>query len=265
MSRIRNTFNKDYALFIPFFMAGHPTLESTVQTIINFSNAGADIIELGIPFSDPIADGPINQNAAEIALKNGVTLDWCLEQVKKARGQKCDVPIILFTYLNPIMAMGVENFAKKARAYGVDGVLIVDLPPEAGEGIYGVLADNGLDIILLVSPTSDVERLELYKKMNPGFIYYISRLGITGVQGKLSENLAQEVNELRKHIENIPIAVGFGISSLEQAQKVAEIADGVIIGSYLVNEINNAGVEAGTLLAKKLSAAISLKDKRNFD
>jgi len=256
MSKIRQTFRKDRALFIPFFMAGHPTLDSTAQIILNFSQAGADIIELGVPFSDPIADGPINQQAAEVALKNGASLHWCLEQVKKVRLQNCKTPIILFTYLNPIMAMGVDHFATQAKEAGVDGVLIVDLPPEAGEDIYAILLDRGLEIILLISPTSNLERLPLYKKLNPSFVYYISRLGVTGVQEKLSENLSHEIKKLKSHMGPIPVSVGFGIATLEQAQKVAEVADGVIVGSLLVNELNNAGVEAAKLLAEKLSNGI---------
>lgn len=119
-----------HPLFIPLFVAGHPTLESTVTTILNLSEVGADIIELGIPFSDPVADGPVNQNASEIALKNGATLNWCLDQVNQVRLQKCNTPIILFTYLNPILAIGVETFCEKAKTAGVNGVLIVDLPPK---------------------------------------------------------------------------------------------------------------------------------------
>lgn len=258
MSSIRQAFHKEHSLFIPFFMAGHPTLDSVVEIILNFSQAGADIIELGIPFSDPIADGPVNRQAAEIALQNGTTLDWCLEQIKKVRLKECKTPIIVFTYLNPILAMGVEQFAKRAKASGVDGVLIVDLPPEAGDDIYRILIESGLEIILLISPTWDLARLSLYKKLNPGFVYYISRLGVTGVQEKLSENLVKEINNLKNHLETIPVSVGFGISTLEQAQTVAKIADGVIIGSFLVNELNNNGLEAGKLLAQKLNNVIKL-------
>lgn len=256
MSKIKQAFNKEHSLFIPFFVAGHPTLDSTVETILGLSEAGADVIELGIPFSDPVADGPVNQHASEIALKNGATLDWCLNQVAQVRLQKCDTPIILFTYLNPLLAMGIETFSKKAKAAGVDGILIVDLPPEAGEAIYSTLVQSALEIILLVSPTTDHERLKLYKKLEPSFIYYISRLGVTGTQNQLAENLAQEVQALRKDLGRIPISVGFGISTPEQAQSVAKIAEGVIIGSLLVNELNNAGLPAMKSLAVKLSQAI---------
>lgn len=256
MNKVQQAFNKDHSLFIPFFVAGHPTLESTVQTILDLSEIGADIIELGVPFSDPVADGPVNQHASEIALQNGTTLDWCLAQVKQARLQKCETPIILFTYLNPLLAMGIESFSKKAKAAGLDGVLIVDLPPEAGEEIYGILAKNDLEIVLLFSPTTNHERLKLYKKLSPSFIYYISRLGVTGTQAKLADNLAQEVQNLRKDLASIPIAVGFGISTPEQAQTVAKIAEGVIIGSLLVKELGSAGLPAMKSLAQKLSHAI---------
>lgn len=256
MNRIKHAFNKEHPLFIPFFVAGHPTLDSTITTILNLSEVGADIIELGVPFSDPIADGPINQHASDIALKNGVTLNWCLEQVHQARLQKCDTPIILFTYLNPILAMGIEQFSKNAKASGVDGVLIVDLPPEAGEDLYEFLTKSGLEIVLLVSPTTNHARLKFYKKLNPSFIYYISRLGVTGTQDKLSNHLAQEVEALQQNINNIPIAVGFGISTIEQAKDVAEMAQGVIIGSRLVNELNNSGLDATKALAEKFSQTI---------
>lgn len=256
MNRIKHTFNKGHPLFIPFFMAGHPTLDSTTKNILNLSEAGADIIELGVPFSDPVADGPVNQLASEIALKNGATLNWCLEQVSQVRLQNCSTPIILFTYLNPILAMGIEIFSNKANTCGVDGVLIVDLPPESAEDLYPIFLKYDLEIILLASPTTNHERLKLYRQLNPSFIYYISRLGVTGTQSKLSEHLVQEITTLRTYCDNIPIAVGFGISTPEQAQKVAKIAEGVIIGSLIVNELNNAGLESTKLLAKKLSQAI---------
>lgn len=256
MNKIKLIFDKNHPLFIPFFVAGHPTLDSTVTTITSLSKAGADIIELGIPFSDPIADGPVNQNASEIALKNGASLNWCLEQVNQARLQKCETPIVLFSYLNPILAMGIENFSKKAKTCGVNGVLIVDLPPEAGEDIYHSLTNAGLEIILLVSPTTNHERLKLYKQLHPSFIYYISRLGVTGTQNKLTDNLAQEVHNLRNYFKDIPIAVGFGISTPEQAQRVAEISDGVIVGSLLVNELEKSGLSATESLASKLNQAI---------
>ncbi len=254
---IRQAFESKKTLFIPFIMAGHPTLKESKQAIIALTEAGADIIELGVPFSDPVADGPVNQRAAEIALNQGITLNSIFAMVKELRLQGCHTPILLFTYLNPLLALGSELFAIKAKEAGINGVLIVDLPPEEDQDFYMTLQQAGLEIILLTSPTTDPKRYSLYKQLNPSFLYYISRLAVTGIQVALSDNLKAEVLLLRTHFPNTKIAIGFGISNNEQAAAVAKFADGVIIGSLLVNSLEQDGLGSFTALAKTLCEAIS--------
>ena len=246
-------------LFIPFLMAGHPTLKLSVEAILAVANNGADIIELGVPFSDPIADGPVNQQAAQLALEQGMTLPLVLDLVKQVRAQGCHTPIIIFSYFNPILAMGMEAFAKMAIQCGVNGLLIVDLPPEEGEAIYRFFKSQGLEIVLLASPTTNFERLDLYQQLAPMFIYYISRLAVTGTQTNLSDTLEQEVFQLRQALPTLPIAVGFGISSCEQAATLAKFADGVIVGSLLVKTLEEHGVaklaELSELMSRSIEAA----------
>lgn len=256
---IKNAFHSDKTLFIPFIMCGHPTLEESINATLALSKAGADIIELGVPFSDPVADGPVNQHAAEIALNNGITLDLILNMVQQIRAKGCKTPIILFTYLNPILAFGYEQFAIKAKNAGVDGLLIVDLPPEEGQEFYDHLKRAKLEIILLASPTTDPKRFTLYKKTNPSFIYYISRLSVTGIQNDLSINLESEIQNLRTYFPETKIAVGFGISTTTQAAEVAKIADGVVIGSLLVKTLEEQGLESFQKLAIQMVLAVNKK------
>ena len=254
---IRSAFEKNRPLFIPFIMAGHPNLEISTKSVMALARADADIIELGVPFSDPIADGPVNQRAAELAIENGMNLDRTLTQVKEIRDQECKTPIILFTYLNPILAFGFKKFCQQAKSAGINGVLIVDLPPEEGSGFYTMLKEAGLEIVLLISPTTDPARLPMYMRLQPSFIYYISRLSVTGIKEDLSDTLKEELSNLRQRIPHTKIAVGFGISSLEQARYVSHIADGVIIGSKLVSTLDTDGTNALEALAKEFAAIIS--------
>mgnify|MGYP003390808477 FL=1 len=252
---LENVF-KEKSAFIPFIMAGHPTVEATEQAILALSEAGASLIELGVPFSDPVADGPVNQRAAEIALNNGMNLGRILAIVKSIRQQGCQTPIVLFSYFNPILAYGETDFAIDAKASGVDGVLIVDLPPEEGETFYNQLQSKGLAVVLLISPTTNPNRFEVYRRVNPAFIYYISRLAVTGAQKALSPELANELNRLRTYFPKHPIAVGFGISTLAQAETVAQLADGVVIGSCLVDMMEKEGLNALEMQAKQFVATI---------
>jgi tryptophan synthase alpha chain len=256
---IKQAFRSKESIFIPFIMAGHPTMEESRQAILALSEAGASIIELGVPFSDPVADGPVNQRAAEIALKQGTTLDSIFTMVKELRLQGCHTPILLFTYLNPLLALGLELFAIKAKEAGIQGVLVVDLPPEEGQDFYMTLKQTGLEFVLLVSPTTDPQRFSLYKQLNPSFLYYISRLAVTGMQGALSDNLKAETLFLRTQFPNTNIAIGFGISNAEQAATVAQFADGVIIGSRLVNALEQDGLGSFKALATTLCEAIVKK------
>lgn len=237
-------------------MGGHPNFNESTKAIIALAEAGADIIELGVPFSDPIADGLVNQKAAEIAIENGANLEKVIEQVKQVRQLNCNTPILLFTYFNPILAFGLEKFCKAAKFAGVNGILIVDLPPEEGGDFYTLASQTGLEIVLLVSPTTDPARFPVYASLKPSFIYCISRLSVTGIQQDLSENLEEEIVNLRKHLIDHKIAVGFGISSIEQAKIVSLISDGVIIGSKLVSTLECNGIEEFKKVAKSFGDII---------
>lgn len=221
------------AAFVPFLMAGDPGLGATAALVEALAAAGADVVELGVPFSDPIADGPVNQAAAGRALSAGTTLAGILELVARLR-RRTDVPLVLFSYFNPIHRYGVRRFAQHARAAGADGVLCVDLPPEEAAGEYlDALAASALDPVFLLAPTSTSERMRAVARAGRGFVYYVSRTGVTGERAELPRGLAAEVREVRRRVK-LPVAVGFGISTPEQVRAVARIADGVVVGSALV-------------------------------
>ena len=228
------------AAFIPFIMAGDPSLEATATHLEALAAGGADIIELGVPFSDPIADGPVNQRAAVRALAAGTKLSGILELVARHR-DRLGVPIVLFTYFNPVLSRGVERFAEQAAASGVDGVLCVDLPPEEGERDFiPALRDQGVDTIFLLSPTSTRERIKKVAEASSGFLYYVSRTGVTGEQNELAGELVRDVKRLRRRVRQ-PLAVGFGLSTPAQVAAVGEVADGVVVGSALVRLIEEHG------------------------
>ena len=249
---IRDIFaERKRSLFMPFLMAGHPTPEGTIAAILALIAGGANLIELGVPFSDPVADGSVNQRAAESALAQGMSLLKTLKIVREIRRLGCHTPIVLMTYVNLIFALGRDLFVEQALGAGVDGVLIVDLPAEE-EIFYQQLKAAGLDIVLLASPTTDPERFPLFKKLDPAFIYYISRLGVTGMQQDLASTLESEVRQLRVRLPEIPIAVGFGISSPAQAGTVAGFADGVIVGSLMVKTLGDSGVEGLRKLTREI-------------
>jgi tryptophan synthase alpha chain len=220
-------------------MAGDPDLETTVDLVVGLAKAGADVVELGVPFSDPIADGPVNQAAAARALDGGTTLARIVATVARLRARTA-VPVVLFSYFNPILRYGVARLAEQAADSGVDGILCVDLPPEEAAGEYqSALARAGLDAIYLLAPTSTPERMRAVAKAGSGFVYYVSRTGVTGEQSALPRELATEVRAVRKRLK-LPVAVGFGISTPEQAAAVARIADGVVVGSALVRLVGEA-------------------------
>ncbi len=231
------------AAFIPYIAAGDPDLETTERLALVLAAAGADLIELGVPFSDPIADGPVNQAAAARALASGTTLVGILALVARLQ-PRLGVPIVLFTYFNPIHAYGVARFAEHAAASGVDGVLCVDLPPEEAEGEYlDALRAHRIDAIFLLSPTSTRDRVRAVARAASGFVYYVSRTGVTGEREELPEALAREAKALGKKLA-LPLAVGFGISTREQVAAVANLADGVVVGSALVRLIGEQGGNA---------------------
>ncbi len=232
------------AAFIPYITAGDPDLAATERLAVALASAGADVLELGVPFSDPIADGPVNQAAAVRALAAGTTLVGILALVARLK-PRLGIPVVLFTYFNPIHAYGVARFAEHAAASGVDGVLCVDLPPEEAEGDYlDALRAHGLDAIFLLAPTSTRERVRAVARLGSGFVYYVSRTGVTGEQGELPAALAREAKALGKALK-LPLAVGFGISTRLQVAAVAKVADGVVVGSALVRLIAEAGAAPG--------------------
>lgn len=232
------------AAFIPFLMAGDPDLAVSERLLGALAEGGADLIELGVPFSDPIADGPVNQRAAARSLAAGTTLSRVLGLIANCR-DRLAVPVVLFTYFNPIHARGVGRFAEQAASSGVDGVLCVDLPPEEAAAEYTpALAEHGIDTVFLLAPTSDRDRIAAVDRAASGFVYYVSRTGVTGQRAELERELAREVKRLRRRVR-LPVAVGFGISSPEQVAAVGEVADGVVVGSALVTEVERHAGDAG--------------------
>jgi tryptophan synthase alpha chain len=241
----RRCADEGRAAFIPFLMGGDPDLRSLPRLLEALAAGGADLIEVGVPFSDPIADGPVNQRAAGRALAAGTSLGGILGAIATAR-ESVDVPIVLFSYFNPIRARGVELFAEQAVSSGVDGVLCVDLPPEEAEETYlPALARNDLDPVFLLAPTSTVDRMKRVGEVSRGFVYYVSRTGVTGERELLTKTLPKEVKRVRRKVD-LPVAVGFGISSPDQVEAVGEIADGMVVGSALVRLVEEAtGAEEG--------------------
>jgi tryptophan synthase alpha chain len=224
---------------ITFITAGDPDIPSTREIIYTLERSGADIIELGIPFSDPMADGPTIQASYERALTKDSGVAAVLRLVKEVRS-KSEIPIVLFGYYNPILSFGLKNFARKAKAAGVDGVLVVDLPPEEAGELKKELDTADIDLIFLLTPTSDARRMELVSKVGSGFIYFVSVTGVTGARKELSKKVPGFVRKVRR-FTGLPVGVGFGISTPSQAREVCRSADGVIVGSAIINIIARAG------------------------
>ncbi len=221
--------------FIPFITAGDPDLETTRELIVELARAGATVIELGVPFTDPMADGPVIQRASERALRHGFDLAEVLQVVFDARKQT-DVPIVLFSYYNPLLQFGIARLAGEAKSAGVDGVLVTDLVPEEASEFAAVLRANNLDMIFLVAPTSTDERLKMVAERATGFIYAVSRAGITGAREEMSAEAEKLVKRVRR-FSDLPIAVGFGISTPAHVIGVWRFADAAVVGSALVAEI----------------------------
>jgi tryptophan synthase alpha chain len=236
MSRIGERFERRRAegkpAFVAFLTAGDPSLDRTVEAALELDRAGVDVLELGVPFSDPLADGPVIQRASERALARGVTLPRVVEAVGRIR-ERSELPLLLFSYYNPLLQHGLERLARDARAAGVDGVLVTDLPPEeAGEWTAAARAAD-LDTVFLASPTSPAERLVRVAEASRGFVYAISRTGVTGERQSLSEDARPLVARLHG-LTRVPVALGFGLSTPEQVREAAAVADGVVVGSALV-------------------------------
>lgn len=251
-ARLKREGKKGLVVYIG---AGDPNLETTRQLALAFDRIGVDVLELGVPFSDPLADGLVNQLAAQRGLESGTTPAKLLETVASIR-QQSQLPIVLYIYFNLIHRYGLERFIQQAAQAGVDGLLVLDLPPEEGETYEKLMVQAGLCNIYLVAPTTPEDRMELIVKRGRGFIYYVSREGVTGMQQQVSDTIAQMTAQIRAHTD-LPIAVGFGISTPEQARLVAQSAEAVVVGSAIVNRIaqqgrSPAGVQQITEFVKSL-------------
>jgi tryptophan synthase alpha chain len=220
---------------IAYVMAGDPSLQETEQLVVELEQAGADIIELGVPFSDPIADGPVIQQAAERALRSGTSLRTILPMVTRLR-VRTQIPLVLMAYYNSIHAFGPERFCREAAQAGVDGLIMPDMPPDEAGPLKGPAAAAGLPLIFLLAPTSTAERRTFVARQSQGFVYYVSLTGITGAKLPNLADVGKNVEKIRK-VTRVPVAVGFGVATPEDAAKVAAIADGVIVGSAIVKLI----------------------------
>jgi len=266
MSRIRDIFaelrRSGRGGFIPFITAGDPDLETSELLLIELAAAGADIIELGVPFSDPVADGEVIQRASERALRNGVTLREILACLARAR-ERIDVPVVLFSYFNPLLQFGIDRLANEAKQAGIDAVLITDLIPEEAQSWAEALYQRGLDPIFLAAPTTSDKRLARIARQARGFIYAVSRAGVTGARDEMTRDAEALVQRVRS-VSDLPVAVGFGVSTAEQVRKIWRFADAAVVGSAIVREIekltgspnlvSRIGEFARSLLPEKQSA-----------
>jgi len=221
--------------FIAYITAGDPDLNTTRKLVLEFDRRGVDLVEVGVPFSDPIADGPVNQEAAQRALQHRVSLGGILDMVGVLR-RDSDLPVVLFTYFNPVLQYGLERFANTVKRQGVDGVLLLDVPPEEGAEYKQIMDQIGLDTIFLIAPTTPDARIRAICDWTSGFVYYVSRTGVTGERKTVAESVGPKVRQIRQYTDK-PIGVGFGISSPEQALEVSGYADAVIVGSAIVRRI----------------------------
>ena len=237
MSRLKAAFAAQGGRtgLIPFVTAGYPSLDATLQMLRGFAASGALAVEIGIPFSDPIADGPDIQRASEWALRAGVSVADVLALVTRFRAES-DLPVILMTYANPVVQVGAEAFASQAKAAGVDGIILSDLPPEESPELWAALDAADIDTILLVAPTTEAKRLPLLLARCRGFVYCLSRTGVTGAAGGFGGSVPERIAELRQHTQ-LPIAVGFGISSGVDARKLQGVADAVIVGAAFMRRV----------------------------
>ena len=255
MNRIEAVFQRvGHKTLIPYVTVGYPDIETTLKVVPLLVKNGADIIELGIPFSDPLADGITIQRASFQALQNGVTTATCLDIAERLR-KRINVPLVFMSYYNPLFRYGLEKFCRDSAKAGVDGLIIPDLPPEEGLPLEKVAHKNGVNVIYLLAPTSTRERIRLVAEHSHGYIYMVSVTGVTGARQQLPKNLAQFISRVRK-VTDKPLCVGFGIGTPEQARQVAQIADGVIVGSRLIQLIEQDPTlkQAGELIKQMKQA-----------
>ncbi len=264
MNRIQEKFKelkqKNEKALVTFVTAGDPSLASTEKIVLSLEKAGADLIELGVPFSDPMADGPVIQRSSDRALKHQVGLKDILGLVKKLR-QKTQIPIILMGYYNPILRFGVESFCHRAGQAGVDGLIVVDLPPEESQELHRPARKNGLNLIYLLTPTADKSRIRLVQQKASGFVYYVSVTGITGSRLQALKEIQTHVRQIKQSI-SLPVCIGFGIRNAEDAKNLSLAADGVVVGSVLVSLLEkkkgNGAIQALGTEVKKLKRALIL-------
>jgi len=254
MNRIENAF-KNKPIFMPYFPLGYPDLDTSIEVIEAMAKNGADLMEVGLSFSDPLADGPVIQHATQIALDKGITVKKSLEAVRELRRRGVDIPLILMGYYNPMLAYGLEEFVRDVVDAGVDGFIIPDLPPEEAAEFETVAKD--LPLIRMLAPTTTPDRMEMIARDAKGFVYLVSVTGVTGERKSLSDGLGELISRVREH-SSVPVCVGFGIGTPKQAKEVGALADGVIVGSACVKTIGNSEkpVEAAKQLAAEFSQAL---------
>lgn len=254
MKKIEEIFkNLDRTALINFIMAGDPDMETTLNCMHGLVDGGCDIIELGMPFTDPVADGETIQHAGIRALKNNPSLDDILDAVRKFRADNSDTPVILMGYFNPIHLYGMEKFASAAKEAGVDGFIIVDLPPEESAEFSGICAAQDLDFIRLVTPTTDVARLSKILEGASGFLYYVSITGVTGAAKPDPAIIGKHIEEIKSQTD-LPIAIGFGIKTSDDAKEMAAIADGIVVGSAIVKTIGEKGSDAPQVIQEQVKS-----------
>lgn len=239
VARFSELKSKGQKGFVIYIGGGDPDLETTRQLALAFDQAGVDVMEIGVPFSDPLADGLVNQLAAQRGLESGTTPPKILSTVAAIR-QKSQIPIVFYVYFNVLHKYGLKRFIQDSAQAGVDGLLVLDLPPEESENYEALMREAGLCVIYLVAPTTPAERIQFIVPRGSGFVYYVSREGVTGMQAKVSDTIAERTALIRQHT-TLPIAVGFGISNPEQAKTVAANADAIVVGSAVVNQIAALG------------------------
>ncbi len=239
LDRIGALFDTGHAALMPYFPLGFPDVETSLDVIAAMSEAGADAFEIGLSFSDPLADGPVIQHATQIALEKGITVAKSLSMIAELRSRGVTQPFLLMGYFNPMLAYGLERFVTDAAAAGVDGFIVPDLPPEEADELDRLCADRDLGLIYFLAPTSTDERLKIVATKARGFIYLVSLTGVTGARSKLADNLGSFVDRVRT-ATSTPIAIGFGVSTPEQAAEVSRLADGVIVGSRVVQIVDRA-------------------------
>jgi len=241
---------------VPYVTAGYPERGSTVELLEALADAGGDVLELGVPFSDPLADGPTIQRSSYVSLRNGTTLAGVLDDLARFRAAR-STPVVLFTYLNPVLRYGLDRFLRGAVDAGANGLLLTDLPTGADPVLERAAIESPLDLVRLVAPTTPLERVPEVARGGSGFLYYISRAGVTGARSELRSTLGDEVRRIRAAVD-LPVAVGFGISTPEQAAEVGAAADGVVVGSALISALEQGGISAASRLLASLRSAMDV-------